>query len=386
MILTAIMGVSATSIFAQDDCDTIYADFQKVYKGGLEDKKKALELAKKYLATEACKTPATVDIVKFLEGQATKLPVAIKALEDKAIFDSFNAGVPAKNWDASFSSGKQIINQYPDKSMDVMLVLASIGFDLASDKTAPNDKFNGDTLNLSKTLIQKLEANTPSESGNYGAFNYVYKNKDWPDGRANALGWMNYNVGFIMSERQKDKKGALPYLYKATQANSATKNFAAIYVSIGSWYVDEFNRIGVDRKKLEDANGGKPNDESLGLWDLQRGYLDRAIDAYSRAYKVADPTAKQYRDALYKRAKDLYTVRFENDPDSKEKLPLADKAIAEAPTKPFPDPTTEVTPVKDPTPTTTGGAEANTTGTTGAATNGAKTTTPTTPAKKPNQK
>jgi len=383
MMLATVIGVSATSLFAQDiDCDATYEGFKAKYKGSIDDRKAALELAKQYLAADKCKTPPeNAEIVTFLTGQLTKLPIAIAQLEDAALYKRFNDSVPAKNWDETFASGKQIIAKYPDKSLDIGIVLASIGFDQAADTKAPVDKFNGDTIAQAKWVIQQIESGKTSTK--YGAFGqYEYTTKDYPDGKNNTLGWMNYTIGYITYNRMKNQKEALPYLYKAAQANSATKNFSDIYKSIGEWYVSEFNRIGIERKTKIDANNGADNQETLDLWGLQKGYLDRAIDAYSRAYKVAPAEPKVYKDGLLNRAKTLYNARFDEE---KDKLPLADKYIAEAPAKPFPDPATAVTPVAAPAvPSTTGTTPPATSTTTPVNTTGKTTTT--TPVKKPNPK
>jgi tetratricopeptide (TPR) repeat protein len=394
MMLATFIAISATSIFAQDmTCDAMYEKFKTIYKGSIEDRKAALELAKKYLADEKCKpTPETEDIVKFLQGQVTKLPGVIEDLTNAALYKRFNDAVPASNWDETFASGKDIITKFPDKSLDIAIVLSSIGFDRAASNPAV-DKYNTDTLNYAKWVIQKIGDGVPSGTGKYGAFGtYEYTTTAFPDGKNNTLGWMNYTIGYITYERMKNQKDAIPYLYKATQINSATKAFPGIYKQIGEWYLSEFNRIGKDRADKVTANGDKDNDETLALWALQKGYLDRALDAYARAIKLAssDTTAagKTYKDNLYNRFKTLYGIRYE------DKLDNLDKSIAEMPAKPFPDPSTAVTPVVEAAPATGTGtgtvgskgaiaesSTANTTTTVKTATTGTTTPAKTTPAK-----
>ena len=385
MLLAAVMGVSAVSIFAQDDCDATYEQFKAIYKNAsVDDKTKALELAKKYVGDDKCKTEANADIVKFLEGQVTKLPAQIDGLKKKAIYDRFNASVPAKNWDEAFNSGKQIVAMDPGTSLDIALILASIGFDQAA-ANPPVDKFNADTITMAKWAIDHINDKSVN-ADKYGAFGtYEYKTSAFPDGKNNALGWMNYTIGYITYERLKNQKDALPYLYKATQINSATKAFPGIYKEIGEWYLSEFNRIGVDREAKIKANGDKDNDETLALLALQKGYADRALDAYIRAYNVAPATTqiqKDYKTGLYNRAKIIYSARYN------EKMDNFEKDMAVVPSKPFPDPTTEVTPIVEaaPTPSETNTTPATTNNTKTNTTNpNTKPNTPTTPVKKPNQ-
>ena len=84
------------------------------------------------------------------------------------------------------------------------------------------------------------------------------------------------------------------------------------------------------------------------------GTAERAMDYYSRAYKLAKsdtPAAKTYKDSLYKDLSILYEGRF-------QKKDGLDAYIASVTAKPVPDPTTPVTPVNDPEPTTTTGTAA----------------------------
>jgi hypothetical protein len=79
------------------------------------------------------------------------------------------------------------------------------------------------------------------------------------------------------------------------------------------------------------------------MLDLQMGYLDRAIDAFARAYKVttANPKANQaYKDGLLAKLKELFTLRFDGDTSK------IDSFVAKVMDTPFVDPATPVVPVK----------------------------------------
>jgi hypothetical protein len=77
---------------------------------------------------------------------------------------------------------------------------------------------------------------------------------------------------------------------------------------------------------------------------MLNGYAERAMDAYSRAYSIAkaDPKGAQYAAGVYKTIQTLYTVRFQN-----QKPEGVDAWITATVAKPFPDPTSAVTPVVD---------------------------------------
>ncbi len=357
VMLTASSAVT-TNVYAQDACadveakQALYAKYTANYdKKTIEERKTAVEAGKEYIAKYgACKDDA--EQVKYFKDNLPGIEAGIKKNEDDAVkaggiakkqelFTRFDTAVKGNKTDDVFSSGKEILTLEPDTSigLDVTLVLASVGFDQASLKT-PNNTYNNDAVNYAKSAIQKLEAGKTSE--NFGANQYQYKNKDFPDGKNNALGWMNYTVGYIMYNRQDKKKEALPFLYKSTQLNSATKNFPESYRQIGAWYLDEAIRIDAERTKMIETAGNKDTPETLALLATQKGYAERAIDAYARAYKIsgANPqTAKEYKDALYTKLKELYVFRYDGKTDG------IDAFVASVMNKPMPDPLSSVTPV-----------------------------------------
>jgi len=104
---------------------------------------------------------------------------------------------------------------------------------------------------------------------------------------------------------------------------------------------------------------------------LLNGTLERAMDAYARAWNTAPntPAAKAYKDIKMKTIEALYEARFDKKDGVKA---WVDAAIA----KPTPNPSIAVTPIIDPEPTPT-----TTTSTTAPATK--PETKPAAPATKP---
>lgn len=347
VMLAAFMLANTAQSFAQQDEEARMAEYQKFtacYKETDKAKKDACyAIAKAFL--DKFPTPED-EYFTFVKKRYTSYKAA---QEENALYERFNTAIKspdAVNSDEAFASGREIIGKQPDL-IDVPIILASIGFDNAVAKT-PNDKFNNDAINYAKMTIQKIEAGKTST--NYGANAWVYKTDKFPDGRNNTLGWMNYTIGYIMFYRQGKKQEALPYFYKATQFNSETKSNPDIYRTIGSWYVDEFLRLDADRIAKIKAAGDKDTDETLAILALQKGYADRAVDAYARAYKVAsnDPANKTYKDSLLNRVKELYAIRFNKD------MTGFDAYMASVMNKPLVDPTTAVVPVVEAAPATTG--------------------------------
>lgn len=387
MLLTAFSAASVTTSFAQDPAaekKDLYEKHLANYASKEADKLQlALDAAKTYVekfgASEADKEQVT-----YYKAETTRLEKAIakikqdeidkgKAQQSKALLNRFDTAVKGTGNAASpsetYASGKEIVALNNDFLLDVLLVLGSVGYDQAS-ATPAVDTYNNDTIEYAKMAIQKLESNATSKTGGYGVYGYSYKNdklangkpnpSGYADGKANALGAMNYNIGYIMYYRQgKDnpakKKEALPYFYKATQYNSYSKKNPTVYQAIGAWYLDEAIRIDKERTTILTANGNKDNEQTLAMVGEQKGYADRAIDAYSRAYKLAksaEKPSKEYTDGLYTRLKELYAFRYDG------KTTGIDEFVAKVDATPFPDPTTAVTPVKvettEPATTTSG--------------------------------
>jgi hypothetical protein len=347
-----LMVFAVAPAFAQEECEGLYKKWLDNYKGTDAQKQMAISGGEEFISK--CNTPEQAEIIKYLQVQVPKLK---KTLESGKTIECFNTAVKdAKNVNAdnAFRCGKDILAGNPDQ-IDVPLVLASIGFDKAVAKP-PVDTYNADAINYAKMAIQKIEAGKTSPQ--YGAYGFSYKSKD------NALAWMNYTIGYITYYNQKNKKEALPYLYKATKFETGgkdnPKNNVLIYQAVGDYYRDEYNRLDDERAKLAAEAKDKTPEEAKVLADkakelllLQKGYADRMIDAYGRAYSFAG-TDQAYKTGLLNDLKVLYTFRYDNKPPS----PL-ETYISGLNSRPMPDPTSAVTPVVD-TSTTTATTPAST--------------------------
>ena len=374
ILMMAFTAVIVTPTFAQDGQAEKVALYKKYTdnfdKPEIEKKKIAIEAGKQYIEKYGANAEDK-DQVDYLKTAVPQLEEVVKKVEgDKVKNDRlkrFDAAVRGKNTADSFTVGKEVLANEPADStipLDVEIVLASLGFDQAVTKV---DTYNNDAVNYAKSVIQKLEAGKTSK--NFGAFQYEYKNKD------NALGWMNYTIGYITYYRQDKKNESLPFLYKATQLNSDTKKFSDIYRIIGLWYLEEALRIDKDRLAKIAAAENKDTDETLALLALQKGYADRSIDGYARAYSIASATGstatKEYKDGLYSKLQDLYKFRYDN------KIEGIDAYVSTVMNKPMPNPATPVAPVAADTTTTATTTPATTT-TTPSTTKPSPTPTPTT--------
>jgi len=376
LLFAAFLAFGAVSGFAQDNCgDTegqaaLDGQFRAAFtKKDIAGRKEAIDLGKQFLEKYGnCESGKQLgDYLK------TQIPAMEKRLADlqkaeavKALEGRFVAGMKTKNWDEVYSAGKALLQENPDNYRDIEIVLGSVGLDETA-KAPRVTKWNDDTLRFAKQSIADLEGGKTFKT--FGVFitggaNFQYKDK------ADAIAWMNYTIGYILTFDKNNKKEAVGYLYQASQANSDTKSNPNVFEGIGSYYYDdakkligEVQNLAKEVKALEDSI--KPTDTpeakqqkldaakaKADIFKNREGVLngtvERALDAYSRAYKLAPntPAGKAYRDGLYKTLGELYDVRFEK----KEGL---DEWINAALAKPLVNPATAITPVIDPEPAAT---------------------------------
>lgn len=357
IFLTVFAAAFAAPTFAQDVCADIdantalYNKFIASYDKGIAQRKIAVEAGKEYIQKyEACAT-----VTKDAQGVETKtltyaaqityfkenVPVLEKAIVkeendviDKAMYDRFNAAGKSKNVADIMTSGKEVVAKYPD-SLDVLIVMAVAGFEEINAKPTVTT-YNNDVMDSAKKAIALIEAGKVT-SKKYGAFTYQLVSKP------NALSVLNYTIASVLLTDPTKKAEAASYFYKATQNESKIKSIPRVYQAIGSNYVDEFLKIDKDRKDKIKAAGDKDTEETLALEAMQRGYAERALDAYAKAYKnaVAAKEKKEYMDTLSTRLKELYAFRFDG-----KTLDNVDTFVTTASGKTLVDPTTTVTPVK----------------------------------------
>lgn len=278
---------------------------------------------------------------KQLPGIEKRYKDAVAKQEEEALVKRFNAALAAKTWDEVYAAGKELLQKNPEQYRPVELVLGSIGYD---ESYKGNNKYNDETIRFAKVALSDLEGGKTFSTFSLPGF--VFKSKE------DAIGWMNLTIGYIMHVAQKNKTGAAPYLYKATQAASDTAKNPIPFELIGSYYFDELNKIvdqiqikAKDQKDTDPPDvAQKKVDELKALVAMSNGTAERAMDAFSRAYTLAKDAT--YKAKMKKNVEDAYFVRLG------KKEPV-DAWIATAVTKPFPNPTTPITPITDPDPVTT---------------------------------
>ncbi|NNE98218.1 MAG: hypothetical protein HKN25_04275 [Pyrinomonadaceae bacterium] len=353
LLMLAVTSVAVVPSYAQDDelakKTALYEKYTSNYNGTVEQMKIALEAGREYVQKYGANADDKPQ-VDFIKADIPRLEAAIEAdrkakiaaaeaARKNALYGRFDSSVKSKNWAETYKAGREILAEEPNL-VDVILVLGSIGLD-ESQKNPPVTTFNNDTIQFANLAISKL--NSGVESKNYGAYQFAYKNKDFPDGKSNALGWMNYTIGYIMYYRMNKKQEAIPYLYKATQFNSGTKSTPAIYATIGDEYFSTVVKMQDERDKWDKTEEGWADKVKQSV-AKEKAYVDRAIDAYARAYALvrANPkTPAVYKANILKVLKDLYEFRYQK-PEMKT-ISKINADVTSIVGKPMPNPATTPT-------------------------------------------
>ena len=412
--LGLMIATFAFAGFAQQEEKTkLYNTYIEKYQSDkVADLQAALDAAKEYIAK--FNTPDDEAQVTYFKEAIPTLEAAIKTKGDArlakeesdawyALLKNVVNASNSKNWEQAFTLGKQAIDKQfkylgsgpltaeivKGQKLDIAIGLGVIGFDRAA--VEKNDNFNNDALMFLKSAVQQLEAGQPADTTTFGkAVGYNLENKD------NALGLLNYYIGYIMYFRQKKEEEALPYFYKATQYNSAARNFPAVYEKIGLKY---YNRLAeLDPKRLaliEAAPDKQDTPETIAMLAEEKGVADRGLEAYAKAIKMAQADTKisqEYKDTLRANFEQLYKFRYGNTDGLEVYLNNAAGKSLTSPTTPVKPVVEEVKTVEttttttSPTPSTKPATTQVTTKTTETKTttpmaNGAKTTVKTTTTK-----
>ncbi|MGB7207598.1 MAG: hypothetical protein WBD27_02955 [Pyrinomonadaceae bacterium] len=361
-VLTAFVAVGTTASYAQEACadvdgqTALYTKFTEIYaKKTAAELKPALATGKEFLEKYgACET--LKDQIAFVQPQVQRIEKLIPDLEKaeklKPLFARYDAGINGDNADEVYAAGKEILALMPD-NVNIMVPMGVVG--TYQSNSANNYKYANDGIQYASIALSKIKGGwefTKKNKGvpTVGALKYEYTKQEVIDELTYALAYLNYYG-------KKDKKTAVPLYYELSQSSGRYKDDPRIYGTIADNYREQGGPLGDEIATLIKDRKDTDAPEVLAQKEagikakvaLFNGYTERALDAYIRAHKVAKsdtPAAKSYKENLYKIIQDLYKRRFDKDTG-------VDAYIVATVAKPFPNPTSEVTPVSDPEPATT---------------------------------
>jgi tetratricopeptide (TPR) repeat protein len=364
MLAALMIAAGAASSYAQAGCDdtekintldaTIRANYQKN-----STLKEAVTAAKEFLEKfGSCE--ATKEFTDWIKGQMPKWEERLKNYEMSqkmgVLFTKFDDGINNKKYDDVYSAGKEILVVEP-KNVHVMIPLGIIALNESYNK---NFKYNDDALKYGKMAIDELKSGNAKPKMVKGQ---VFMNKNgqpafstWDFSKEEAIDELTYSLAYINFYTKNDKKTALPLYYELSQSKGRFKDEPRVFGAIGDYYVAEAGKLGAEIASMIEKQKAMATDEEKEKIDVDikakvglfNGYTERAIDAFSRAHKVAPTVSevdKTYKAGIFKTISELYKRRFDKDAGLNEYM-------AATLAKPFPNPTSEVTPINDPDPVT----------------------------------
>lgn len=361
----AFLAVGSVASYGQDSCadvdgqTAVYTKFTGLYnKRTVADMEAALaagkEFLEKYGACESLKDQ--VNFVRpHVERIEKQLPDVRYAQSAGPLFKRFDGGINSDNVDEILAAGRDLVALDPGRANNIN-ILVPMGVAGLYQSYNGNNKNADETLRYARTALDKLKAGAAATKKNkagadvYGALKYEFTKEQ-------AVDELQYAIAHLTFYAKKDQKTALPLFYEIAQGNGRYKDDPRVYQAIGSYFGSEVLRLNGEVAKLIAEQKAKATDEEKLAMEpkikeaigLLNGTAERAMDYYSRAWKLAKsdtPANKTYKDSLYKDLTILYEGRF-NKKDGL--VAYIDSAVA----KPLPNPTSPITPVNDPEPTTT---------------------------------
>lgn len=336
-LLALMVIANAATVAAQCDPNTkqaVYEEFLANRRATtIEGLQKAVNAGKKYL--EMCKDSVDdQEIVAFITRNLTRIE---QTLATEIRFSNFDKAAKAFAYSESYRIGREILAAEPADSElrgDLSIYLTWAGY--KAMETADASTTLG-AIELGRETIALI--NSGAKFVDWGAYDGAFKQATPDASKSHTLGWINFAVA-EMYNKVDNKPLAMAHYFETTKFAAPIGSNPAVFQAIGAWYLSDAIRVRGEGVKIYEANGNQDNEESVKLFNMAKGYADRAFDAYARAYQAAK-SAKNEAAAttLYGRLGELYKFRF----DGKEEG--LDDFITEVGKRPFIDPRNPVEPI-----------------------------------------
>lgn len=241
-----------------------------------------------------------------------------------SVFADFYAASNAKDYNKTFTLGRQILSQQPD-NLNILIGLANASY-LAN--FAENRQFNNEGLTHARKALQLLEAG--KEPVNLNPDNkdttpyYPFKTKN------DALAFLNLTIGDINLANNQTAEAANSYV-KAASYDSFLKKEPSTYASLAQAYLLDYNRLKADFERYYAGKDESP--ESKAALENLNQVIDRIIDAQARVIAFAG-TESKYQAAktnAEQQFKGFYAFRNKGETGMPQYL-------ASVQTKPLPQP------------------------------------------------
>lgn len=265
-----------------------------------EDQQKAYEMSKDFIA----------QFGKDDDDQVKK----IKDFVEKYKVSMFNKNLDDGKTAEAFALGKEILAQEPENTY-IIMNLAYGGYDAFNKRK--DKSFSTDAVSYAKQALSLFEA------GKLPTTFDPFKSQ------AEATATMYYIIGSFGVE--SDPVEAAKNFYKSLQYDSKIKNTSYPYYVIAYSYEKAYEKMAKNYQELMTKNASET--ELLAEQDKMNLVVDRMLDAYARAIKVAETDNNPGKADWKKRFTDVYKYRKQSDSGM-------DEYLNSVMSKPLPDPNT----------------------------------------------
>jgi hypothetical protein len=250
---------TTTPAATQDDAEAKAALYSKFRDNIKSNPQVAYEAGKEYLQKYEAKDGPSDQYVAYIKKWVT-------SYDKLARRNQFAEEIKAKNYNAVFITGKQILAEEPD-DLGVLYELSKAGLFAA---TSNNESNNADAANYARKTIQLIQSGRTFEQGK------PITNKD------DILGGLNYALGIFLRKTQPAE--AVNYFISAASYEGFAKKDPQTYALLAATYEEaEYSKL------RNDYNNNCKTDEQIAsatctdLTNKVNAVLDRMIDALARA-------------------------------------------------------------------------------------------------------
>lgn len=285
-----LLGLTTIS-FAQDKGkkDETFLKIAKLSNSKkIEDKEKAYLMAKDFI----------VAFGKDTDDKVKKINEFVDGYELDKLFSLLDAG----KTDDAFLLGKEILVKHPE-NVDVTLSLAYGGYDALNKKN--DDSFGGDSIVFAKQTLSFFEKGKLPKSF------YPWKNQ------ADATAWM-YAIMGNFTKAYEPKEAAI-YFFNALKDDSELKSQPPLYVSIANYYENLYQQLAADFKTKYSAKVNETPEMKADNAKIEM-VIDRMIDSFARAVKIAEAAKNPSSETLKARLVEIYKFRKKSDAGLNELL------------------------------------------------------------------
>jgi hypothetical protein len=271
---------------ADEEKTELYRKYYEGAKGNPEQQKAAYEVAKEYLKKYGTEEDTYVAAVK---KWVAKYDAATRVVD-------FNQAVAAKDYNKTFTVGRQILEQEPENfKVLVQMVNAGLLKARAGDKSLDTE-----TIAVTRKTIQLVDSNKVTDATPMPSID-------------DARGFLNFSLGSLVQESAPAEASAA--FLRAIKEGGAYKTDPTTHFLLGATiYNAEYQPLATQYSTTYAGKDETP--ESKAMLEKVNAVANRAIDAMARAVALATkPVDKDVRAKWLAQLTEIYKD-FHNNSDA----------------------------------------------------------------------